>query len=218
MSNGLEAPVPATRSLAAVLRRALADDASPVEILVGKVTAVPDARHVTVEVQGTAAVIPRIAGYFPTVGEGCWCLAGSSVLLALGAVGGATPATPVGAGTASGQVLVWDNGAKAWVAANAVPTASNALALGGSAPATFLQHVLAGAHKTWWSHFGPVNPSGSPLRVTIAHLLGATPALVLVTHTTGGDIFQGVAAYDASTIALGYSAATLVDGWVFALV
>jgi hypothetical protein len=211
-------PLPATRELPAVLRRLLAPQPAATEIVVGKVTAVPDARHVEVEIQGVRSVVPRIAGYAPTVGEGCFCLSGASIVVALGAVGGATPSTPVAPGSAVNQVLVWNG--SAWVAANAVPqatNATNAAQLAGASSATYLQHVLAGAHKVWWGHYGLVGVDVS-WQVTVPHLLGATPAAILVTPRIGGPDLDGVSSWDASNIVLLFTGPGSVEGWVFAIV
>jgi hypothetical protein len=221
VSNGQDAgalaPLPPTRSLPSVLREALERPSSATEFVVGKVVAIPDTRHVTVEIQGVQTVVPRIAGYFPTVGEGVLCLSGSSIVVALGAVGGATPATPVGPGSAVNQVLIWNG--SAWVAANAAPqatVAANANALGGSAPATFLQQVMGGARRLSWAHYGPVAVDAS-FQVTVAHLLGTAPAAIQVTPRIGGPDLDGVSSWDAANVVLLFMGSGVVEGWVVAI-
>jgi len=210
-------PPPVTRSLPAVLRELAEGNPSAAEITFGKVVAVPDSKHVSVNIGGSNVIVSRIATYTPTVGEGCLILAGASVLIAIGAIGGATPGTPVAPGTVDGQVLVWNNTTHSWAAASAVPTASNASALGGIAASAYLTHVLAGAHKTWWTHFGP-SGLDSNFRITIPHLLGGVPTLILATQEAGvGSVLEGIWAYDASNSVLDWSVATpIAAGWVFA--
>jgi hypothetical protein len=132
-------------------------------------------------------------------------------------------------GSAGGQVPVWDATAASWLPAAAAPlatqattattatTASNALALGGSAAATFLQHVLGGAHRSWWTHYGPSVVSGA-FTLTIPHLLGATPALIVHTRRIGGPPFDGISSWDASNIVLLFTGAGSAEGWLFAIV
>ena len=73
--------VPLTRELAYVLREQLTRDPG-LKLLAGKVTAVPDARHVTIQIAGSAVTIARLPSYLPTVGEA------AQVLTMTGAVGG----------------------------------------------------------------------------------------------------------------------------------
>ena len=77
--------VPASRLLPAVLRDQLARRGLSLQI--GRVSAIPDAEHVTIELAGPVTV-PRLSTYTPTVGEPAYCLAGESLLVAVGAVGG----------------------------------------------------------------------------------------------------------------------------------
>lgn len=73
------------RSLAAVLRRRLRRP--PAELLIAKVTATPDSKHVTVSFNGSAVTVPRLASYTaPVVNEPCYLLAAGSLTIALGAV------------------------------------------------------------------------------------------------------------------------------------
>ena len=55
-----EPRLPATRGLGVVLRRML-EEAGGASILIGKVVAVPDDRHVTVEMAGQTVTIPKLA-------------------------------------------------------------------------------------------------------------------------------------------------------------
>jgi hypothetical protein len=50
------------------------------------VTAIPDAKHVQVNVRGTVTKMPRLKSYSPTVGDAAQILAVGSVMLAIGAV------------------------------------------------------------------------------------------------------------------------------------
>ena len=85
------------RRLPIVLRDRL--DQGGASLIAGKVTAVPDPHHVTIDVGGNTVVVPRVGSYVATVGEAAWCIAGNTVLLALGAVGSAGGAgTPGPAG------------------------------------------------------------------------------------------------------------------------
>ena len=82
--------VPFTRTLPYVLRDQL--NRRWAALRAGKVAAVPDATHVTVDIGGSQLTIPRLSSYTPTVAEGVQILADENVglLLALGAVGGVT--------------------------------------------------------------------------------------------------------------------------------
>jgi hypothetical protein len=73
------------RTLPNVLRRAI-DDRQAVRLQLGKVTATPDLRHVTVDVSGATRTIPKLRGYTPVVGEPCYILTGQYWTLALGTV------------------------------------------------------------------------------------------------------------------------------------
>ena len=85
----MSAPVPVTRTLSTVLRRQLANaDRGTLRFLIGEVTAIPDPDHVTLEVEGAPATIPRLASYTPTVGGPAYCLAADTLALAIGDVGG----------------------------------------------------------------------------------------------------------------------------------
>jgi len=83
--------VPVTRELAYVLREQMARDPG-LKLLVGKVTAVPDSKHVTVQIAGVAITIPKLPSYTATVGEPAQILTTTGAMLAIGAVGGAPPA------------------------------------------------------------------------------------------------------------------------------
>jgi hypothetical protein len=123
-------------------------------------------------------------------------------------------------GSAGGQVPVWDATAASWVPAAAAPQATqaaNATTLAGNAAATFLQHVLAGGHKTWWTHYGPSVVDAS-FQLAIPHLLGAAPAEISVTPRIGGPSFEGVVSWNASQIVLLFDTSGSVEGWVFAIV
>lgn len=73
------------RSLAAVLR-SQQQRGGGVDLLIAEVTAIPDARHVTVELAGEAVVVPRLVSYAPVVGDACYLLAARSVVIALGGI------------------------------------------------------------------------------------------------------------------------------------
>ena len=77
--------VPFTRTLPYVLRQKLAP-AGGLSLLIGKVTAVPNPAHVTLSVAGTAATVPRLSTYTPTVGDACYCLVADTLVIAVGAV------------------------------------------------------------------------------------------------------------------------------------
>jgi hypothetical protein len=61
-------------------------DQRNVALIVGTVTAIPDAKHVQVNVRGTVTKMPRLKSYSPTVGDAAQILAVGSVMLAIGAV------------------------------------------------------------------------------------------------------------------------------------
>ena len=84
--------VPFTRTLPYVLRERL--NRTWARLVIGEVTAIPDADRVTIEQNGADVTIARLSSYTPTVGEPAYCLGADTLILALGAVGGAT-----GAGT-----------------------------------------------------------------------------------------------------------------------
>ena len=90
--------VPVTRTLPYVLRQALARTALQLEI--AEVAAVSDANTVTVTQDGVETTISRLASYTPTVGEAVYILVASSLMLALGSVGG----TSAGGGGGSGYL------------------------------------------------------------------------------------------------------------------
>lgn len=76
---------PLTRTLPTVLRRQL--DAERLRFLVAEVVSTPDSAHVTIAIGGANITVPRLASYTaPVVGEPCYCLAGSSLTIAIGAV------------------------------------------------------------------------------------------------------------------------------------
>lgn len=107
------------RVLPTVLRAQLARGGATLEA--GRVLAVPDADHVTLDIGNQPVVVPRLGSYVPTVGEAAWCITGRSVLIALGAVGsvggGGTVGPPGPAGT-PGEV--WYTGAGAPPAATGI--------------------------------------------------------------------------------------------------
>lgn len=78
--------VPFTRTLPYVLRQQLQPRDGNVRALVGKVTAIPDPGHVTVELSGATVTVPRLASYTPAVGQPAYCLVTDSFVLALGTV------------------------------------------------------------------------------------------------------------------------------------
>jgi hypothetical protein len=86
--------VPFTRTLSYVLREKL--DRTGVTALIGKVASVPDGKRVTIDQAGVLTTIPRISTYVPTVGEPAICLAADTMIVAVGAVGGAVPTGPQG--------------------------------------------------------------------------------------------------------------------------
>jgi hypothetical protein len=102
--------VPFTRTLSYVLREKL--DRTGISALIAKVSSIPDGKRVTIDQAGVLTTIPRISSYVPTVGEPVVCLAGDSMILAIGAVGGvaggggtSTPVTFVsGTGPPTGAV------------------------------------------------------------------------------------------------------------------
>jgi hypothetical protein len=186
--------VPATRSLPLVLRRLL--DVGGVSLLVGKVMAVPDSKHVDVEVAGQRVIIPGLAGYVPVVGEGCWCLVGNSVVLAIGSASGTRPTT-VPAGTAEGQVLVWNATLGAWQGRAAAPAATNADLLDSIDSTGFLLRQVAGTDRAWWTlASGSTDASG--LLMT-AHPLGRVPAFVSALANLSGVNNPRVAGVNVTT-------------------
>ena len=208
--------VPATRSLPLVLR-SLLDGGGGVTLLVGKVMAVPDGKHVDVEVAGHRVVIPGLAGYVPVVGEGCWCLMGSSIVLAIGSASGTRPTT-VPSGTANGQVLVWNATLGAWQGQAKAPAAVSADSAASAASATaatradqlgpdfvgsiaFLQRQpWGGTERAWWSKAGLFVSGGLG---TVAHPLGRVPAFVSATTEGDRTVPQvGSINADASNIAM----------------
>jgi len=82
--------VPFTRTLPYVLRQRFTGGGGNLTFLLATVAAIPDSKHVTISQGGVQTVIPRIAGYTPTVGEPVVCLAGDTFVVAVGAVGGVT--------------------------------------------------------------------------------------------------------------------------------
>jgi len=107
--------VPFTRTLPYVLRQQLQQRG--VRMLIAEVAAIPDANTVTLDQNGVHTTVPRISGYLPTVGEPAYCLAADTLILALGAVGGAVPTGPTGPpgpagpqgppGQAAGKILYY---------------------------------------------------------------------------------------------------------------
>lgn len=80
-------PLPPSRSLTAVLRGRAADAPAPVRLLVGKVTAVPDASSVAVQIGGATVVVPRLASYTaPAIGRPAYLLSAGGLTIALGTV------------------------------------------------------------------------------------------------------------------------------------
>lgn len=77
------------RRLPQVLRAKLDDVGAT--LVAGRVVDVPDDLRVTLDVGGNLVTVPRLGSYAPTLDEAAWCLAGRSVLLALGAVGASLP-------------------------------------------------------------------------------------------------------------------------------
>lgn len=75
---------PFTRTLPYVLRDQL--DRPDVRLIAAKVTAVPDSKHVTIDLGGTTTKIPKLAGYSAVVNDVAQVLAIGSVMLALGTV------------------------------------------------------------------------------------------------------------------------------------
>lgn len=169
---------PETRGLPLVLRRLLSEG-SGVKLLVGKVTAIPDAKHVEVEVSGSRVVIPGLANYVPVIGEGAWCLMGNSITLAIGSASGMRPTT-IPAGTSNNQVPVWNATLGAWVPQNQAP---NADTLDGIDSAGFLRAAISG--RAWWTAIGPVAADGAG-RTTTAHPLGVVPTVAIPAMTTSG--------------------------------
>lgn len=82
----MSVPVPVTRTLTAVLQRELDAARRGLTLTVAKVSAIPDAQHVTVELEGVALTIPRLASFTPVVGKAAYCLAGENTLIAIGGV------------------------------------------------------------------------------------------------------------------------------------
>ena len=77
--------VPVTRELAYVLREQL-NEGGGLQLILGKVTAVPDSRHCTVTIGGTAMTVPKLSSYAAAVNDVAYLLAGPSILLAIGTV------------------------------------------------------------------------------------------------------------------------------------
>jgi hypothetical protein len=87
--------VPFTRSLPYVLREKLGAAAkgghaegvsSGVSVLLGKVTAVPNNKSVTVLIGASTVTVPKISTYVPVVNEPCVILSDPLVTVAIGAV------------------------------------------------------------------------------------------------------------------------------------
>lgn len=187
--------LPATRGLGPVLRRLLEEGA--LSLVCGKVTALPDAKHVTVEIAGSSITVPCLANYVPQVGEGAWCLAGRSIVLAIGAASGLRPTT-VPSGTATGQVLVWNHTTGAWI-----PQAELSKYLGRTPSGT--------SEQIWWGR-STVAINGATLNSVHSHGLGRTPVIVLwstaaIAGASYGQ-FVGIAAKDASTVTFSWSSAS----------
>lgn len=204
---------PETRALPLVLRRLLAEAGGGVSLLVGKVTAIPDAKHVEVEVAGERVVIPGLAGYVPVVGEGCWCLQGSSTVLAIGSASGMRPTT-IPAGTAPGQVPVWDATLGAWVPQAKAP---NADTLDGVDSAGFLRRKSAGTEEVW---YGRVEATISGAGVSVhAHGLGRVPVHVQASKISpGSGVDPTVTDWTAASISLWWQGFTSGTANVWLLV
>jgi hypothetical protein len=81
-----EAPLPVSRSLVAVLRGEAQDAPPALRLLVGKVTAIPDASSVTVLIGGATVTVPRLAAFTPTVNRPAYLLSAGGLTIALGTV------------------------------------------------------------------------------------------------------------------------------------
>lgn len=205
---------PETRGLTLVLRRLLSEG-SGVSLMVGKVTATPDAKHVEVEIAGKRAVIAALANYVPVIGEGAWCLMGSSITLAIGSASGLRPTT-IPSGTANNQVPVWNSTTGAWVPQARAPQATDADTLDGLDSAVFLQQVLGGTRRVWWTRYTGAAVSN---RTSHAHTLGVVPVLVLTQSLLTGQLTPAVVeSATATTIGLYWqSAAGAVDVYLLAI-
>jgi len=208
---------PETRGLTLVLRRLLSEG-SGVSLMVGKVTAIPDAKHVEVEIAGKRAVIAALANYVPQIGEGAWCLMGSSITLAIGSASGLRPTT-IPSGTANNQVPVWNSTTGAWVPQAKAPAASvadNADTLDGLDSAVFLQQVLGGTRRVWWARY--TGPADAGFHTTHNHTLGVVPVLVLATVTTASTGFLGVESTTSTQVVLRWTTAGgAVDVYLLAI-
>jgi hypothetical protein len=79
-------PRPLARGLPLLLRTELDEAGGTLTMTVGKVTALPDATHVTVEIAGATSTVPKLASYAAAVNDACFLLAAGSITLAIGAV------------------------------------------------------------------------------------------------------------------------------------
>lgn len=208
--------LPATRGLGPVLRRLLEESGS-LSLVCGKVLSTgPDAKHVTVELEGQSTVVPCLAGYVPQVGEGAWCLAGRSIVIAIGAASGLRPTTIPG-GSATGQVPVWNNTIGAWVPQAQAPSATfatnagNADTLDALDSAVFLQQILGGTKQVWWGKAVGTAVGG---QFSITHPLGRVPSLVLAMSSVAGTAVVQKAEAFAASVNLYVTGGATVDAWV----
>lgn len=94
--------VPITRSLPYVLREQL-EQSQQTTVMIGRVTAVPDRAHVTVDLAGSTITIPKLMSYgSPVVGEPVFVLSDPLYTIALGSVSATPPAPITDAGTLDG--------------------------------------------------------------------------------------------------------------------
>jgi hypothetical protein len=178
--------VPFTRTLDYVLRDQIGGSSQGAALRAGVVTAIPDAKHVTVAIGGQTLTIPRLSIYAPTVGEGVQILADEDVglLLAIGAVGGVSPSGGVGPGSAVGQILTWNG--SAWVAGSSAPQ------LGGLTPDRYVQNAQTGTRRLWFTQQTLVT-DGAGVGV-IGNGLGVVPAVWFVfSNQTPGQVLGATA-------------------------
>ena len=154
---------PITRSLPVVLRQQLAQEGQ-VRLLIGRVAAIPDNRHVTVTIEGVNVVVPRLGNYLPQVGETTYCLATDTVVIALGTISAIPPPSVANADTLDGL-----DSADFWKKTDSV-----------------LTHALGGANRnSWWSPFDMATNSFGDIGFT--HPLGAVPSCQMVTEANRSE-------------------------------
>lgn len=75
---------PPTRSLVRQLRSS--QRVRGLRLVIGGVTAVPDASHVTIDLNGDGdtLTVPRLTGFTPVAGDAAYCIATPSLVICIG--------------------------------------------------------------------------------------------------------------------------------------